>query len=167
MQSELLVSFRLVIDYTRRLVADIPPQKFVAQPAGVTNHPAWILGHLVHSLEAIGGEIGVAAWLSDDWPSCFGTGSTPSDDLDKYPPKATLLATFDDAVNRITKAIENLSPGDFSAPLPDEEYRKTLPTIGHALIHILVGHASVHVGQLTTWRNAMQLSHVREQFDRS
>lgn len=167
MRSEILTSFRLVVEYARRLVADIPPQDYVAQPAGVPNHPAWILGHLVHSFQAIGGEIGVTPWLNDNWQSRFGTGSAPSPHLDDYPSKSALIATFDDAVNRITNAVENITPQDLSAPLPDKEYRKTLPTIGHALTHILIGHASVHVGQLTVWRNARQLPRVREQFDKA
>ena len=31
------------------------------------------------------------------------------------------------------------------------------PTLGHALVHVLVGHTAAHVGQLADWRRAMGL----------
>jgi hypothetical protein len=167
LNSEILTSFQLVVDYARRLVGDIPPQEFVAQPDGIVNHPAWILGHLAHSFQAIGGEIGVAPWLADDWDRMFATGAIPTPRVKDYPSKSSLIATFDDAVDRTTDAVSRLSTEGFASPLPDDEYRATLPTIGHALLHILVGHTSVHVGQLTVWRHAMQLPRVPEHFDNS
>ena len=166
-QSEILVSFRLLVDYTRRLVDDIPPNDFAAQPGGNRNHPAWILGHLCYSFQAMGGELGLSPWLPNDWPPIFGTGSTPSADIENYPPKSSLIATFNQSVRRIENAVEGLTDQQLDAPLPDAEARQTLPTIAHALTHILIGHASVHIGQLTCWRAAMQLPHVPEQFDKS
>jgi hypothetical protein len=166
MKDELLVCFRLLVDFTRGLTSDIAESDFTAQPNGISNHPAWILGHLCSSMQAIGGELKVAPWLPDAWSTVFGTGSTPSSNSANYPTKASLLEAFDRSVQQVEVAVEKLTVEQLSMPLPDEEYRKTLPTIGHALLHILVGHSSVHIGQLTTWRAAMRLPRIRERFDK-
>lgn len=50
-----------------------------------------------------------------------------------------------------------MSDEDFEQELPDAEYRKTVPSVGHALVHILIVHTSVHIGQITVWESAMQL----------
>jgi len=97
----------------------------------------------------------------------FGTGSTPSADTAAYPPKPSLIATFNESVQRIESAIDGLGVQQLAAPLPDVDARKSLPTIAHALTHILIGHASIHVGQMTAWRAAMQLEQVPEHFDKS
>jgi hypothetical protein len=167
MKNEILASFRLLVDYARSLTNDIAEIDFTAQPHGIANHPAWILGHLCSSMQAISGELNVSSWLPDGWSTAFGTGSVPSSDLRDYPTKATLLEVFDQSVQQVEAAVEKLTSEQLSLPLPHEEYRRTLPTIGHALLHILIGHSSVHIGQLTSWRAAMGLPRIREHFDKS
>lgn len=167
MKDEILVSFRLVSDYVRRLVSDIAEIDFTVLPHGIANHPAWILGHLCCSMQAIGGELETGPWLPDDWTATFGTGSTPSNHRADYPAKVSLLERFDHSVQQLETALEGLTSRQLALPLPDEGYRKTLPTLGHALVHILIGHASVHAGQLTAWRAAKRLPRIREHFDNS
>lgn len=167
MKDEILVSFRILTDYARQLCGDIRESDFVVQPHGISNHPAWILGHLCTSMQAICCELEATPWLPADWASMFGTGSSPSRDLADYPAKVLLLEVFDKSVQQVEAAVEKLTSQQLTLPLPDEEYRKTLPTLGHALVHILIGHASVHLGQLTAWRAAMDLPRIREQFDHS
>jgi hypothetical protein len=166
MRTEILCSFRLLVEYANRLAEDIPAEHFTDQTDGVHNHPAWILGHLSCSFQAIGGELGLAPWLPDEYPLLFGTGSIPTAEPTDYPPKSQLLATFRDAVERIEMAVDGVTDERLASPLPDEEYRKVLPTLGGALVHILIGHASIHVGQLTVWRGANGLPRVAERFDR-
>lgn len=161
------MSYKLVTRYALRLVEDLSDADFCCQPPGVTNHPAWLLGHLCFSFQAIGGEIGIAPWLPEDWGQMFGTGSTPTSNVANYPSAKSLIEEFSKASERISRAIEGLNDEDLDAALPDEGYRKTLPTIGHALTHILIGHASIHVGQLTVWRAASNLPRVAEHFDNS
>lgn len=161
------MGYELVTRYAVRLVEDLSDADFYCQPVGITKHPAWLLGHLCFSFQAIGGEIGVSPWLPEDWGKTFGTGSTPSSGSANYPSTESLIEEFTKASERITSAIEELSDEVLDAPLPDKGYRKTLPTIGHALTHILIGHASIHVGQLTVWRSAMNLPRVPEHFDKS
>ena len=167
MVSEILNGFEINLAYLRRLVADLDDDQMVTQPASVPNHPTWVLGHLIYSLQAIAGELGVAAWLPESWSSMFGTGTTPKSCLKAYPSKQQLLLLLDDAELRLNIAVRNSSSEELAAPLPDDSYRTQLPTIGHALVHILVGHAALHLGQLTVWRRLMNLPRVPEPLDGS
>ena len=91
MIAAILSSYSLSQNYLRDLVADVTDDMFTDQRAGAVNHPAWIIGHLIHSAEAIGGEIGLAPWLPVDWATGFGTGSLPVADRHMYPSKDSLL----------------------------------------------------------------------------
>ena len=162
MIAEIVNSYSLNLDFLRRLVADLSDEQMTAQPNGVTNHPAWTIGHLVYSCEAIGGEIGLTAWLSEEWNVLFRTGSEPVENPNLYPAKSALLKAIDDGQRRVTTALAAMSERDMAAPLPDERHRGTFPTVGHAVIHILSAHTAFHVGQVAVWRRAMELPPVPE-----
>ncbi|HZZ27343.1 MAG TPA: DinB family protein [Pirellulales bacterium] len=161
---EILNSNAMTLDFLRRLVDDVPDELMTKQPPGVVNHPAWVLGHLVYSLEAIGGEMGLSSWLPADWQPRFGTGSIPSDHREAYPSKESLLAALADCQHRITKQFAVLGEHGLQHALPDEKHRAFFPTIGHAVLHILTAHAALHVGQITIWRRAVGLEPLHKFF---
>jgi hypothetical protein len=161
MIAEILNSFDLLLNDARRLVGDLSDDQMVARPVETMNHPAWIIGHIVFSCQAIGAEMGLPPWLPQHWTDLFTTGSTPVADTSAYPAKAELLAALDDAQKRLVSALTAMKEDDLAVPLPDEQYRKTLPTVRHAFVHILVAHTAIHVGQLTAWRRAVHLPTVR------
>jgi uncharacterized damage-inducible protein DinB len=164
MIDEVLNSYRLTLDYLRRLVADVPDQDFCRQPNGVVNHPAWVIGHLTISCQAIGSELGEEGWLPEQWQELFGTGSTPTSDRSAYPSKTALLAALTDSAARVTVRVITLGDAGMSEPLPDERYRSVLPTVGHAVAHILISHTAVHVGQVSVWRRAAGYQPLTESF---
>ena len=153
MVDEVLNSYRLTLAYLRRLVADVPDVDLSRQPNGVANHPAWVMGHLTYSCQALGGELGLATWLPAQWEQLYGTGSIPTSDRSAYPSKEELLAALVDGQVRIQSAYGSRRRGNVHG-LPDERYRTTYPTVGYAVLHILTGHAAVHVGQVSVWRRA-------------
>jgi hypothetical protein len=153
------------LDFLREQVSDVSPGDMVAQPNGIANHPAWVIGHLTHSCELLGGEIGVPPWLPADWAERFGSGSTPVADVRAYESKEVALAKLRDAQSRITHAVGQLDDRQLDAPLPDERCRVLLPTIRHALTQVLVAHTANHVGQLTLWRKTMGLPPLRRSFE--
>lgn len=157
MISAVLTSYELHLRHLRSLVADLTAEQMVAQPVGILNHPAWTIGHLAHSGEAIGGELGLPPWLPTYWKTLFGTGSLPSSNASGYPSRNELLTTLDAGCARLKRKLSELSMTEWEAPLPDIRYRDRLPTIGHAVVHILSGHTALHIGQLTVWRRAMSL----------
>ena len=164
MIAETLNSYSLALGYLRSLVAEVPDGMLVFQPEGAPNHPAWVIGHLVYSFQALGGEIGLAPWLPADWEERYGTGSMPTNERNAYPGKDELLANLGDAERRIRERLLGMTEAELAQPLPDERYRTMFPTVGHAVLHILVGHAAIHVGQLTVWRRAVGLEPLRNTF---
>ncbi len=164
MKAEVLNSLALTLDFLRRQVADVDDDQMTRQVSGAVNHPAWVIGHLTYSFQALGGEFGMQPWLAKDWGDRFGTGSTPTSDPTAYPTKASLLRALDDAQRRINEAVAALEEVELSAPLPDLKYRDRLPTVGHAVLHVLSAHAANHVGQVTVWRRTMGLGVLTEPF---
>jgi hypothetical protein len=160
-----LHSFAYSLDYLRELVSDVAAADMVAQPTGIVNHPAWVIGHLTHSCELLGGVIGLPPWLPDRWATRFGTGSVPLADASAYETKDKALAMLGDAQSRITRAVEQLDDARLDEPFPEPSYREVFPTIRHALTQVMVGHAAFHVGQLSVWRKAMPLPRMRRGFE--
>src|SRR5688500_3953437 len=87
-----LNSFDYTLHYLREQVADVPAADMVAQPAGIANHPAWLIGHLAYAAELLAGALGVAPWLPTGWAERYGTGSVPAADPRRYEPKDVALA---------------------------------------------------------------------------
>jgi hypothetical protein len=164
MISEIICSYSCTLDYLRQLVTDVSDELLIRQTSWVVNHPAWVIGHLVYSCEAIGGEMGMNPWLPSDWAKRFGTGSAPVEGKENYPSKQELLDALPDGQRRVTDRLIVLGEQGLSAPLPDEQYRAIFPTIGHAVLHILTVHAAIHVGQVTVWRRAMGLKSLSKTF---
>ncbi len=156
MKSEILTGFGLNVEHLKQLLKDVPGDRMCEQPMpGVANHAAWTLGHLTFSLQAIAGELGVHPFLPSNYRELFAPGSKPHADPKRYPIWHELLKTFDMAEARNRKAIDECP--DLKAELPDEAYRKILPTVGHALNQILLGHFGYHVGQLAVWVQAIDI----------
>lgn len=155
MMNPTLHSFAYCLDFLREQVAPVSEADRVAQPSGILNHPAWVIGHLAYTCQMIGGAIGLSPWLPDDFAGRFGTGSVPVSDPSQYESNAIALARLADAQSRITRAVEQLTDAQLDTPFPDESYRPIFPTIRHALTQVLVAHTANHVGQLSLWRKAM------------
>jgi uncharacterized damage-inducible protein DinB len=153
---ELIACFDRSLAYIQGVVADLPDEEMVRQPPGVPNHAAWTLGHVIHSCQAIAGELGVAPWLPDDWEGRFGYGSTPSAAADSGgSSKAALLASLADASDRVRAALLATEERMLNGPLPDERTREILPTVGAALLQVVAAHTAFHAGQLAAWRRAI------------
>jgi uncharacterized damage-inducible protein DinB len=157
MKNEVLNSLSLHMKTLHELVGDLDDARMTQQPAGVPNHPAWTLGHIAFSFQGIGEEIGLEPWLPADWEKRVGTGSTPVAEAGRYPTKQELLETLADAERRVRERLSAMDEAALNEPLPDERVRQILPTLGHAVLHVLVGHTAAHLGQLAVWRRAMGL----------
>jgi hypothetical protein len=154
---EVAASYSRAVDYLRQLVADVPDEMLRRQINGVVNHPAWVIGHVIYSCQAIGGEMGINPWLPPDWAERFGTGTVPVEAKKDYPSKQELLDALSDAQQRVNDRLFALGDLGLTVPLPDERYREIFPTLGHAVLHILTVHTAIHVGQVTVWRRAIGL----------
>lgn len=160
-----LHSFDYCLDFLREQVVDVAALDMVAQPNGIMNHPAWIIGHLTFTCQLLGGVIGLPEWLPNDWAKRFGTGSVPAADASLYEAKDNALAILGSAQTKITQAVEQMNDSHLDEPFPDESYLEVFPTIRHALTQVLVGHTANHIGQLSVWRRAMGLPPMGKAFE--
>lgn len=163
--SPALHSFAYALDYLREQVADVPDADMTAHPKGIMNHPAWVIGHLSFTCQMLGGAIGMDPWLPADFATRFGTGSVPCAEVSVYPTKANALATLANAQARITRAVEQLTEAQLDMPFPEPSLLDVFPSIRHALTQVLVGHTSLHLGQVSVWRKAMGLPPMRRSFE--
>jgi uncharacterized damage-inducible protein DinB len=153
---ELVGSFDRSLAFMRGLIADLSDEEMVLQPPGAPNHAAWTLGHVIHSCQAIAGELGVAPWLPDDWEARFGYGSAPAAAADSGDScKVALLAALADAAERLRAVLLATDESRLKDPLPDEKAREILPTLGDALLQVISAHTAFHAGQLAAWRRAI------------
>ena len=152
---ELVGCFERTVAFMQESVADLSDEDIVLQPPGVPNHAAWTLGHVIHSCQAMAGELGVEPWLPGDWESQFGYGSSPTAVVSQYPSKAALLAAIGEASQRLRTALLGMDQTALAEPLPDERVRELLPTKGHALLQVVAAHTAYHAGQLVVWRRAI------------
>ncbi len=152
---ELVGSLDRSLAFMRGLVDDLSDAEMARQPPGAPNHAVWTLGHVIHSCQAILGELGVAPWLPCDWESRYGYGSSPGEPASPGPGKAALLAALVDAGNRLRAVLLATDESRLKEPLADEKARETLPTLGDALLQVVSGHTAFHAGQLAAWRRAI------------
>ena len=150
-------SFTYSLNYLREMIADVPEELMTAQPNGIANHPAWTIGHLVFISQEIGGVIGIAPWLSADWAQQFGPGSSVHRRYQDARSKSDLLAALGTARAKLISAVTELSDAQLDAPFPDPTYADVFPTVRHALTQVLLGHTAFHIGQISVWRQAMNL----------
>jgi hypothetical protein len=160
MRTETLNSYAIALDSGRRMLADLRDDQWFAQPIEGMNHPAWIVGHLAYSCQMIGIEMGLAAWLPEDWGEYFGTDARSAAVGERYSSPSELLSAFENAAKRVQRRLAEIDDTDLAGPLPDQRHRETFPTLGHAVLHILTVHTAVHLGQLSTWRHAIGLPSV-------
>ncbi len=151
MVPELVYTFDATIEFVEKSVADLSEQQMVEQPAGVPNHAAWTLGHVILSCQEIAVELGAEAWLPDNWESVYGYGSMPRADVQFYPRKAELLAILVSATSRLRQALLSATDPVLSRALPGGQ----LPTMAHLLLQVVVAHTAYHAGQLAVWRRAI------------
>ncbi|MCA9314191.1 MAG: DinB family protein [Planctomycetota bacterium] len=156
MRDEILNGFEIERRRLRAVLQGVPSSRWADQPGGLVHHAAWTVGHLAVSMEAIGGELGLAPWLDDAWRARHGQGSSPVPARIVYPESPILLDMFDGGADRVVAAVRGLGDEGWRGPLPDERHRATYPTLAHAVLHVLVGHTAFHVGQLVAWARARQ-----------
>jgi hypothetical protein len=160
-----LHSFSYCLGYLREQVAEVSAAEMVAQPSGIANHPAWVIGHLAYSCQLLGDVIGLPGWLPNDWAKRFGPGSQPVADPSAYESKESALVILGDAQSKIIQAVERLQDARLDEPFPNPQYCEVFPTIRHALTQVLVAHTAHHVGQVTVWRRAMGLPRMARSFE--
>ncbi len=157
MLAHILHCYGVNLNYTKMLVADLSPQQMTEQPRPGMNHAAWILGHLAASGTFAAGLLGVEMPLREGWEEKFGMKSAPVDDPAAYPSKEELLEAFEQVHATVSEAVQAADPQRLAQPTPQEQFRSIVPTIGDAVVFMMMTHEVTHIGQLSAWRRALGL----------
>jgi uncharacterized damage-inducible protein DinB len=160
----MLDSYLMVLNHTRnqtlKLVADLNDDQMVKQPAPKTNHPAWVLGHLLmvdHAFLSTITGAPLPAWIDDAYKTTYGNKSEPVADKSKYKPKTWYIEQLSGTHEKIVSRLKAMKPEEFQQPHPDPARRERFPTIGHAVMFYGTWHEAYHSGQLSTWRRVQGL----------
>lgn len=156
-----LITWRRNGAYALRLVADLDPTLWTAQPVPgrVLNHPARIFSHL-NVYTPIAAALARAAPFDDPLDHPFGQKSEVSSDPSVYAPALALLTAFQTLHDDAQAALAAATPETLAAINPLERWRTLHPTVGDILVALMVKHESGHLGQLSAWRRAMGLARV-------
>lgn len=159
--SAILITWQRNAHYARRLVADLSPAQWTAQPIqGVTlNHAAWVLCHL-NVYAPICAALTSGRPFEDPLEHRFGQKSEVSPDAAECSTGRTLLGEYERLHTEAEHALAAAPPSIFAAANPLERWRAIHPTIGDMLVTLMVKHESGHLGQLSAWRRAMGMPRV-------
>lgn len=156
MIQHLLFVYGMNLKRAGRLVDDLTEEQMVAQPSGVINHPAWTLGHLGATSDALAGMLGLPSTFPDAWREACRMGSIPSGEAADYPGKAELLEQLRAQHQRVAEAVAAVDDERLQQPTPPR-LRERFPTIGDFAAALMTMHEGHHLGQLAAWRRALGL----------
>lgn len=159
MIDDLLSIYDRNLDYARRLIADLPEDQCCIQPAANMNHALWVLGHLAFVADKVTGQmvLGLERRTPASWDPLFDNKSKPVADPANYPPKEELFRALSDGHARVAAALRQADASLLSRPMPHEGFARRFPTVAQGLIHTMIGHEQMHLGQLSAWRRAQGL----------
>jgi hypothetical protein len=154
-------SLGVSLGYADRLLAGVSPERFArfATPGGVavvSNHPAFIYGHLSLYAPKVLLQIGhPAPPLPGQFEIAFSKDAACRDDPDGdlYPPMEDVLAFFREGYRMVTGALRSTPDEAFDVPNPAAgRMRDLFPTIGSVQTFYCGGHMMMHLGQMSAWR---------------
>jgi len=159
--SAILITWRRNGAYAARLVADLAPDQFTAQPipGRALNHPAWILSHL-NVYTPICTAMLLNTPFEDPIDARYGQKSEVSSNPAEYAAGPELLTAFTSLHAAAEHALANSDDPILAAPNPLPRWRAVHPTVGDMLVTLMVKHESAHLGQLSAWRRALGLARV-------
>jgi uncharacterized damage-inducible protein DinB len=138
-------------------MADIKQEEMDVQPSADVNPPAWILGHLAICTDFALSLLGLPMRLPKNWHEEFGPGSSPKAQQPPYPSREELLTALAAGHAAVVAALPSVDAKTLAAPNPLAMpfLKKTLPTKGDLLAHLLSTHEAAHLGHLSNWRRQM------------
>jgi hypothetical protein len=140
---------------------DVDDARLADLPAPGVTHPAWILTHL-----AICGRRRPPPRPADampkEWHQRCGPGSTVTAERSFYASKRELLATLESGHGCVSEAVGRATEDALLRPHGIELafVKKTFPTVGDLVAHLMTSHTGYHPGRLAMWRRMMGMPNV-------
>jgi len=158
-KTTLLNGFRLNIEYSMQLIADVDEADMTKQPKGFANHPAFTIGHLVTATALTANVLGHEYKVPDGWDDLFrrtgpGDPTMPVKESDKYPNKTELMEALQEKYELVVKLIKEADEKLFEKPY-SWKLDRYMPTVGQVIYFQCLLHHSWHIGQLAEWRRMM------------
>jgi len=158
-KTTLLNGFKLNMDYTMQLVADVDEGDMTKQPNGFTNHPAFTIGHLVSATALTAEFFGHEYDVPEEWDELFrrkgpGDPTQPPKETEKYPSKNELIEALKQKYDLVVEGIEEADEKLFEQPY-SWKLDRYMPTTGQVIYFQCLLHHSWHIGQLAEWRRMM------------
>lgn len=157
MIESLLSTYDRNLDYAGRLVADLNDAAMVAQPASGMNHAAWVLGHLTSTCDVAMMGLGEPKVAPEGWRDRFGPRSQPLPDRAAYPNKEVLLDALREGHVQVSRAVRGLDAQRLLAPPAEARFRERWPALADMLLHVMISHEQMHLGQISAWRRVQGL----------
>jgi len=160
-------NLQLSLGYAKRLLVDVPSDQCArfASPGGqsvVSNHPAFIYGHLSLYPSKILSQLGGSALaLPDGFEKVFSHQATCVDDADGdiYPEMEKITEFFFEGYHAAGDAITKASDETLAQPNPGSgRIVELFPTLGSMQNFYVGGHMMIHMGQMSAWRRMIGLS---------
>ncbi len=154
--------FDFNLAYARALVADVTDDQMTVIPAaGLVNHPAFTLGHLISGCAVLAEDLGAEVLMPEGWAELFlrkgpGDPRMPEPDSGQYPSREALLQELESQHNRIKSLLLNMDLEKLKQPLT-WRFSAFMPTLLDVVVFMCVNHEAMHLGQLAAWRRAMEL----------
>jgi len=155
----LLHGFRLNIDYTLELVADVPDEEMVICPEGFTNHPKFTIGHLISATALTATVMGAEYEMPAGWDELFrrsgpGDPRMPESEGRRYPHKERMLEILSEKYEAVVRLVRSFPDKRLQEPHP-WRFGGYMPTVADVLYFQCLMHHSWHIGQLAEWRRMM------------
>lgn len=124
------------------------------EPVPGVKTAGWLVGHLVVTGDFARKLCGRPPLAPKEWRPLFSPGTSPSREVDAYPPMEDLVAAFHAVYRDLFASAPAASMETLAAPNPYEPARGAFPTAGSFVVYLLTGHLGFHLGQLSIWRAA-------------
>lgn len=159
---------RMVVRLGGLLAEGVEPKMFGARPMidgreVVTNHPAFVYGHLAmypsRAMEMLGLDAPTMQPPAG-WAELFAAGVECRNDPQTtiYPGKDLLVTTMLDWTEQVAKALDSIDDKVLEAPITTGgRMAELFPNVGGAVNFYVSAHAMMHLGQVSTWRRCMGL----------
>jgi hypothetical protein len=142
--------------FTKGILDETLPDKWLVQPTTGVNHVLWNVGHLGVSNRWVRGQIESPAPPGDaDWRNLFSAGSTPVSDGAVYPKTADVRAYYEKEWDALLALLDRMSDAELAAPVSKDAAMLAKNKLG--LFYFAAWHEGMHAGEIAAIRKALGL----------
>ena len=158
----IIKQYNFNLEYAKALVQDLTETQMTTVPAaGLDNHPAFTLGHLISGSADLASDLGAAFEMPENWADLFvrlgpGDPRKPDPDQNKYPLKQALIIELENQHNKVKRLLKDTNEDQLNEPLT-WRFANFMPNLIDVVTFMCINHEAMHLGQLAAWRRSMDL----------